>query len=132
MQWGEMDAAGHVNNLIYLKWFESVRCDYFLELGQEVIFNDQGPGFILARQDCKYLFPVTHPDTVVVGVKIDDIGQDRFSMHCRIWSKRHDRLVAIANAVVVTFDYHRRAKVDIPQGLRERIERMEGKKRGGD
>ncbi len=126
VQWGEMDAAGHVNNLIYLKWFEAARCDYFTALEQEVVFNEKGPGFILASQECKYLFPLRYPDTVVVGVKTGEMGQDRFNMHCRIWSKKHDRLVAIANAVIVTYDYHQQSKVSVPADLRDRISRLEG------
>ena len=33
VQWGEMDAFGHVNNVVYLRWFESVRIAYFERCG---------------------------------------------------------------------------------------------------
>lgn len=127
VQWGEMDAAGHVNNLIYLQWFESARAEYFTRLGQDIVFNEAGgPGFILAKQSCKYLFPVTYPDTVTVGVRVTEINEDRFTMHCKIWSGRHQRLVAIANGVIVTFDYHKREKTEVPAHLKKMIHLLEG------
>lgn len=127
VQWGEMDAAGHVNNLIYLQWFESARAEYFTRMGQDIVFNEEdGPGFILGRQSCKYLFPVTYPDTVRVGVRVTDIGADRFTMHCKIWSARHQRLVAVAEGVIVTYNYHRREKVEVPEDMKKMIGMIEG------
>jgi len=64
VQWGEMDAAQHVNNVIYLRWSETGRIAYFKKLGYEVSPGGNEAGFILGWQDCKYIFPVTFPDTI--------------------------------------------------------------------
>lgn len=125
VQWGDMDAAQHVNNLAYLKWFETARIDYFNHLGQDVVYNDEKPGFILAKQDVKYLFPVTYPDKVLVALKVTDVMEDRFNMHCKIFSLRHHRLVAIANGLIVSYDYHQATKVPIPEEVKERIFKLE-------
>lgn len=126
VQWGDMDAAQHVNNLAYLKWFETARVDYFNHLGQDVVFNDDKPGFILGRQDIKYLFPVTYPDKVIVAIRVEDVGEDRFEMLCKIISLRHQRLVAIARGTVVTYNYQTGQKVAIPETLRTQIIALEG------
>jgi acyl-CoA thioester hydrolase len=126
VQWGDMDAARHVNNIVYLKWFETARVDYFDHLGQDVVFDDEMPGFILAKQDIKYLFPVTYPDKVILAIRVSDLGEDRFEMSCKILSLRHQRLVAIARGTVVTYDYQAGTKVPIPEDLRERIIALEG------
>jgi acyl-CoA thioester hydrolase len=126
VQWGEMDAAGHVSNLVYLRWFESGRVEYFFRLGYDVVSPEpEGPGFILGRQDCKYLFPLIFPDTVAVGIKVTEIAEDRFTMHCRIWSQRHNRLACIANAVIVTYNYSTRKKMAVPAEMREKVEALE-------
>ena len=126
VHWGDMDAAQHVNNLIYLRWFESARVDYFTALGWDVTPRDGEAGFILAWQDCKYIFPVTYPDAVIVGIRISEIKQDRFLMECKIFSQKHQRLAAIATGTVVTYDYNALNKVAIPQNLRHRIKKLEG------
>ena len=129
VQWGEMDAAGHVNNVVYLRWFESARVDYLDRLGQDVVFNEQGgPGFILAKQDCKYLFALVYPDTVICAIRVEELLEDRMIMQCRMFSKQHHRLVAIANCSMVTFDYHQRSKVPIPEDLRNGITTLEGER----
>ncbi len=126
VQWGDMDAAQHVNNLHYLKWFETARIDYFARLGQDVVFNDDKPGFILAKQDIKYLFPLTHPDRIIAAVRVTDMSKDRFTMHCRVYSQRHQCLAAIMNGVIVTFDYKTQEKAPVPPAMRQLIEQLEG------
>lgn len=128
VQWGDMDAAQHVNNLAYLKWFETARVDYFYHLGQEVTINEDRPGFILAKQDIKYLFPVTYPDRVIIAVRANELEVDRFNMECKIYSQRHQRLVAIANGLIVTFDYQTGKKANIPDEVRQKIIALEGMK----
>ncbi len=128
VQWGEMDLAGHVNNVIYLKWFEHARVAYLDRLSYPIVIEpgrEDLPGVILAKQDCKYLLPMDYPDTVILGIKVTELQEDRFTMHCKMFSQRHERLAAIANAVMVTFDYRHRRKASLPQSLREGIERLE-------
>lgn len=125
VQWGDMDAAQHVNNVAYLKWFETARVDYFTRLGQDVVFNDEKPGFILAKQNIKYIFPITYPDKVLVTVKAENIQEDRFDMLCHIYSLRHQRIAAIANGCIVTYDYQKGNKVNIPEDLKLRIINLE-------
>lgn len=128
VQWGEMDAAGHVSNVIYLRWFEHARVAYLSRLQYPIVTDHEDeelPGIILARQDCKYLFPVTYPDTVSLGIRVSEVQEDRFTMHCRMFSRRHNRLAAIANAVMVTYDYRHRRKALLPEKLRQGIGEME-------
>ena len=42
VQWGDMDAFAHVNNTVYLRWFETVRIAYFEELDVPRTPQDRG------------------------------------------------------------------------------------------
>ena len=121
VQWGDMDAAQHVNNTVYLRWVESSRIEYFRRLGFGEKPEDNEVWFILGWQDCKYIFPVTFPDTVIVGVKATEIGQDRIMLESRVFSKSHQRLAAISNQTVVTYDYIAMQKVEVPDELRKKV-----------
>lgn len=126
VQWGEMDAANHVNNVVYLRWFEHARVVYLDRLEYPVVLEQEGlPGVILAKQDCKYLFPVRYPDTITMGIKVTEIEDDRFVMHCKMYSQEHRRLVAIANATIVTYDYVQQQKAPVPEQLRQGIQALE-------
>ena len=127
VQWGEMDAAKHVNNAIYIRWGETARIAYFDKMGLDNSFNDQiGP--ILGWQDCKYIYPLTYPDTVIIGVKTTEIREDRFFIECHMFSKKHQRIAAINKNSIIPYDYHNLKKVELPSSWIEKIQELEGRK----
>ena len=108
--WGEMDAMGHVNNIIYFRYFESVRIDYFRKLDLIGYQQETGIGPILASTECRYKLPLQFPDTVMVGTKILSMEEDRFVMGYEVFSTRHKRIAADGEGVIVTYDYHNKKK----------------------
>ncbi|MDA8972332.1 thioesterase family protein [bacterium] len=126
VQWGEMDAAKHVNNSVYIRWGESARIAYFDRMNLDNSFTEQiGP--ILGWQDCKYIFPVTYPDTISIGVKTVEIKYDRFFVECHMFSHKHQRLVAINKNSIIAYDYHNFKKVELPEEWIVKINVLEGK-----
>jgi len=124
VQWGEMDAAKHVNNAVYIRWGESARIEYFNHLNIDSAFNAEiGP--ILGWQDCKYIFPVTYPDTISIGVKTTEILEDRFMVECHMFSHQHQRLVAINKNSIIPYNYHQLKKEPIPQVWIDKIKELE-------
>ena len=114
VHWGDMDAAQHVNNLIYLKWSESARIYFFDQLfGAEYDFK-KGIGPILAWQDCKYIFPITFPDKAIVGIKTAEILADRFFIETAIFSERKNRIAAYGQQSIMAYDYEHLRKADLP------------------
>lgn len=113
VHWGDMDAANHVNNRVYLKWGESSRIAYFRAMNIDTSFQSGDAGPILGWQDCKYIFPMTFPDTAIVGVRTIDIGEDRFTLESRIYSKEHQRIAAISKQVIIPYSYKLLKKVDL-------------------
>ena len=128
--WGEMDAMGHVNNIIYFRYFESVRIDYFGKLNMLGYMQETGIGPILASTECRYKFPLHYPDTVMVGTKILSMDEDRFVMGYEVFSTTHKRIAADGEGVIVAYDYRNNKKVNIPDTLRAKI--MEFEKIGSD
>ncbi|MEM7536526.1 MAG: thioesterase family protein [Chloroflexota bacterium] len=125
VQWGEMDAARHVNNAVYLRWAETARVQFFHEL--KVFSSPQSKaGMILGWQDCKYIFPVTFPDTVLIGSRARVIEQERIMVECHFFSTRHQRLVAISNHRQVAYDYTALTKIPLPAEWKERIFEIQG------
>lgn len=125
VRWGEMDAAIHVNNVVYLRWSETARFDYFEQLNIPVVPDDKGVGLILGWQDCKYIVPVIYPDTILIGTRTLSFESDRFIMESHFFSKKYERLVAITQHRIVCFDYLNRKKVLVPDSLRASIETYE-------
>jgi acyl-CoA thioester hydrolase len=127
VQWGEMDAYGHVNNATYFRYLESARVAHLEACGFLASYDRDRIGAILHSTECRFRQALRHPDTVQVGCRTADIGEDRYTNHYRVVSLAHDVIVAEGSAVVVSFDYVRREKTQIPPEVREAIARLEAR-----
>lgn len=123
--WNDMDAFAHVNNTVYLRWFETARIAYFERSGLVTTLPTSGIGPILASLSCRYRRPVVYPDTVEVGIKVTDVGADRFTMVFRIASRTQQAVVAEGDGLIVTYDYGNKRKAPMPDALRDAIVRVE-------
>lgn len=123
--WGEMDAFQHVNNIVYLRYAESARIAYFDAAGLGDTLQTGGIGPILHSIQCRFKFPLTYPDTALVGTRAGEIGADRFHMSFRIVSVRHARIAAEGDSVIVSYDYSAGAKVPLPDAIRTAIAALE-------
>jgi acyl-CoA thioester hydrolase len=103
--WGEMDAARHVNNIMYLRYGESSRIAYMIACG--IPFDFGGKGIILAEINCKYKHPLTFPDKIWVGTRtlIDSFDDYSFWTEQVIISQKYNRLCAVINAKLVCYDF---------------------------
>ena len=121
--WGDMDAAQHVNNVVYLRYSESGRIAYFENLGFKVDVNNvENPvGPILAEISCKYKTPLTYPDKVTVAsrVKQDSIAEFSFEMEQIIVSHKLQRVAAQVTAKLVSYNYQTLKKAPLPDYLRK-------------
>jgi len=125
VSWGEMDAFGHVNNTIYFKYFENIRIEYFQKIGYLELMKKSGFGPILASTSCKFRAPLQYPDFVIVGTKVTKIDKDRFWMIYQVFSKKLENLAAEGEGVIVSYDYNKKEKVNIPELIIERIKELE-------
>jgi len=114
VQWGDMDSAQHVNNVIYLKWVESARVNLFFSLDGNRLINEENIGPIVAWQDCKYIRPVNYPDTVIVNTSTAEILDDRLILESKIFSKKHNHIVAISKQHIMAYDYKLKQKAPLP------------------
>jgi acyl-CoA thioester hydrolase len=119
-----MDSFDHVNNVVYLRWFESARIAYFERAGILAGMPDVGP--IQARQVIDYRLPLRYPDRVLVSATVTKLGNTSFTMGLRVRSHANDRAIAAeGEAVIVMVDYRDHRKVPLSDGLRQSIEKLE-------
>jgi acyl-CoA thioester hydrolase len=128
VQWGEMDAFQHLNNIVYFRYFENARIAYLERIGwwQQVPKTRLGP--IVATIQARFRRAVTYPDTLLVGARVSDLGDDRMTMEHRIVSRTRGELTTEASSVVVCYDYAGLKKAPIPEELPRRIAELEGRK----
>jgi acyl-CoA thioester hydrolase len=140
VQWGEMDALGHVNNVVFFRYLESARVAFVRVVasacraegmdststrepeGLRSLREVEGVGFILQHAQCRFRRPLFFPDTVRISTRITSIDADRFTLEHDVLSLGTGDVVAIGSGVIVTYDYERGAKVPIPARLRAELD----------
>lgn len=124
VQWRDMDAFQHVNNISYLIWFERVRIAFMDRFGGDEYdqFGDRVP--VLASVECKYRFPLTYPDDILIGCGVKDIGEDRFVQTYGVYSLGHEVVAAEGHGRLVYFDLGRGAKTPIPPKFKQRLQEL--------
>jgi acyl-CoA thioester hydrolase len=119
--WGEMDSLKHVNNIVYFRYFESVRMAYFERLDFWKYMEETGIGPILASTQCRFRVPLTYPDTVSIGTRVSEIEDDRFLMKYVVVSQRLGKIAAEGEGLIVPYDYRALKKAPLPSEIKERI-----------
>ncbi len=125
--WGEMDAFQHVNNVVYHRYFENARLEYFRRLGWGTVRPQSGVGPILASIQVRFRKALTYPDTIAIGARVASLGEDRFTLDHVIVSRKLGAIATEGQATIVIYDYAQEKKAPIPDDLRRRIAELEGR-----
>jgi acyl-CoA thioester hydrolase len=121
ISWGDQDVYGHVNNTRYFRFFEDARLKYWETL--KITENDapRTLAVIVASTSCKFRAPLTYPDDIVVGARVTNVDDTRFTMEFRIVSEKSNRLVANGDALMVAFDLADQQTVNLPEIIKRRM-----------
>ena len=122
VQWGDQDAFGHVNNVVYFRWFESARIDLLAVFESSVSMSGSGLGPILASIKCDYRRQLRFPDTVFIGSRVTRVGRTSVDIGHAIVSLSQRQVVAEGTSVIVVFNYDQQRATRIPDDLRTLFE----------
>ena len=72
-RWLDNDAYGHVNNVVYYSWFDTVVNAWLLESGALDLSGGEVLGLVVETQ-CNYFAPLSFPEPVVAGLRVAHVG----------------------------------------------------------
>lgn len=123
--WGEMDAYNHVNNVVYFRYFENSRLEYFRRLGWFELEKLDNIGPILASTSARFRKAVVYPDRLAIGARAVQFQADRFVMEHVIVAASSGAVVTEGQGLIVAFDYNKGIKATIPAALKQAIAELE-------
>ena len=134
----DTDAMGHVNNARYLTYVEIARVAYYERVtGQPLPIGAHGAeeGMILAEIRMTYRSPAFYGETLTVETRVERIGRSSFGMVHRITAPQSRygpaRLIAVADSVLVAYDYQAEQPIEVPDDWRAAMEACEGRSLSG-
>ena len=126
LDWSELDAFGHINNVMYFKYLQASRVNYWEKMGLAVLDQNVSIGPLLASTQCSFRKPLYYPGTIKIQVSVEFIKNTSFGLYHQILNEKGE-LAAEGHDVVVLYDYKTLEKVIVPDDLRAIIEALEGR-----
>jgi len=130
----DTDAMGHVNNARYLTYVEIARVGYYERVtGNPLPIGTHGAeeGMILAEIRMTYRSPAFYGETITVETRVERIGRTSFAMVHRMTAPESRygaaRLIALAESVLVAYDYQAERPIPVPDDWRAAMEAYEGR-----
>lgn len=121
VRFSDLDVLGHVNNAVYLSYFEIARVHYFKYLvGSD--WDWKKGGVILARNEIEYYKPVLLNDEPLIEMIATRIGTKSFTLDYKL--KVKDELYSSGSSVLVCFDSIENKTIDIPDELRKALHQI--------
>ena len=120
IRWGDMDALGHVNNIMFFRYLESGRIAYMEALfpGENVSANS-----VLADVQCSFRRQLHYPGGVEVGTRVSRLGNRSLRLIAGLFIKDDPdpAPAATAQAALVWFDFNTQRAMPLPERLRQAI-----------
>ena len=111
-RWRDLDAFGHVNNAVFATYIETARGTLFKRWS--LPFDGTGKSLIVASMTINYLKQLKHPSNIIVGLKINKIGNTSFNIESYIFNERDTKNpIATSNVVIVCFDFDNQKPVPV-------------------
>lgn len=115
----DIDYFGHVNNAVYLVYFEIARTELWFSITGGSVPDDIT--FIVARAECDYRRPI-HLEPIEIAVRISAMRNSSLDFAYEIRKNRGEQIAALGKVVVVMFDWEANGKVPISDDLRMKVE----------
>jgi acyl-CoA thioester hydrolase len=123
VRFGDLDAMQHMNNVEFLRYFETARIEYIQRLSPEhAPTSRKAFGFIFAECHIAYRSPAQYGDEIRTYIWPAELKRSSLKLGFEMRVDGDDRVVADGWGTLVGYDYTAGRAQPIPDALRERIE----------
>ena len=119
-RWMDNDAYGHVNNVVYYAYFDTVVNAYLIAAGVLDIANSPVIGLVV-ETGCKYFSAVAFPDEIDAGLRVAKLGNSSVRYEIALFRRGSDVAVAQGHFVHVYVERTTRRPVPLPGPLRKAL-----------
>jgi acyl-CoA thioester hydrolase len=122
-RWHDNDVYGHVNNVDYYAYFDTVINAYLIEAGGLDIHRGDVIG-VCAESHCEYRDGFTFPETVHAGLRVSRLGRSSVRYELGLFHDGAEEPAATGWFVHVFVERESRRPAEMPPRLREALERL--------
>jgi acyl-CoA thioester hydrolase len=116
-RWMDNDTYGHVNNVTYYSYFDTVVNEHLIRAGKLDIRDDPFVGLVVETK-CRFHKSLTFPETIDAGLRIVKLGTSSVTYEIGLFREGDDEPAAIGHFVHVWVDRTTQRPVPIPPQIR--------------
>lgn len=122
-RWMDNDAYGHVNNVVYYSWFDTVVNAHLIEQGALDIHTSPVIGLVIETQ-CNYFASLAFPQTVEAGLRVAHMGKSSVRYEVGLFAQGATETAAKGHFIHVYVDRETRRPAPLPDKLRSVLEAL--------
>lgn len=122
-RWSDNDMYGHVNNVVYYSWFDTVVNRWLIEAGLLALKDDPMIGLVV-QSSCRYASPLAYPDIVEIGLMADHIGTSSVTYRLGAFAQGAEESAAEGLFTHVYVDVATRRPTPLPEDWRAALTRL--------
>ena len=123
-RWMDNDLYGHVNNVVYYAYFDTVINRWLIDEGKLDIHGGETIGLCVESQ-CRYLAPTAFPDVLDACLRVGHLGRSSVRYEIAMFRAGDDGPCAVGSFVHVFVDRAKRRPSPIPETIRAALARLE-------
>ena len=104
-RWKDLDAFQHINNAVFLSYFEDARIALFDRWN----LQPNGKSLIVAKVVVNYYKQLLHPSDFLIGQKVSRVGNTSFDIQSTMFNENND-VISDALITCVCFDFDKQKK----------------------
>lgn len=120
-RWSDNDAYGHINNVVYYSYFDSVANDFLIRVGGLDITHGDVIGLVVESR-CFYHAPAAYPERLRAGMRVDRLGNSSVTYGFAVFREDADTALAHGYYTHVFVDHETRRPSPIPEHLRTALQ----------
>jgi acyl-CoA thioester hydrolase len=125
-RWMDNDTYGHVNNVTYYSYFDTVVNEHLIRCGGFDIARDPVVGYVV-EGGCRFHKPLTFPETIDAGLRVTRLGTTSVTYEIGIFRQGDDEPAAAGRFVHVWVDRATGRPAPIPPRIRTALVALQPK-----
>ena len=122
-RWMDNDVYGHVNNVNYYSYFDTVVNQYLIEQGVLDIQNSPVVGLVV-QTGCSYFSSIAFPDLIHAGLRVTKLGNSSVRYEVGLFKNEDQQVSAAGHFIHVYVDRATQRPVSLPEPLRAVLQQV--------
>ena len=102
-RWMDNDAYGHINNVVYYSFFDTVVNAWLIERGALDVEKGEVIGFVVETA-CQYFAPLSYPEPVLAALRVAHVGRSSVRYEVALFSAHSENAAAQGHFIHVYVD----------------------------